>query len=228
MEVAAGSGRSIETSAERFRRARTPERLPREWVSPYRLLFGATYSIGTAEKSIKGDPPLQLDDIPLDLSSSLDAVIHHPESLPWFRVWHASYMLTSAIFRIAAAAEKVCLLAVPTVKSRDDLWREARTADSRLSMKLPRAHELLGKMPKRWVARSRFLQVQREEFPVSLTVALPLVCAFAQTDRDKHVPYSPGKELAFEHALATLALREACDLWDNAVDAERDGTASGT
>jgi hypothetical protein len=215
----------FERLADRFRRARTPERLPREWVSPYRLLFGAIYSIGTAEKSIAGDPPA-LDDIPLDLSASLDAAVHHQEDLPWFRVWHASYMLTSAIFRVAAAAEKTCSLAVPELERREDLWREARQADSRLSMKLPRARVLLGQMPKRRETRSRFLQAQRGAFPVSQTVALPLVCAFAQTDRDKHVPYSPGKELAFEHALATLALREACDLWDDAVDAERGGATS--
>jgi hypothetical protein len=86
-----------------------------------------------------------------------------------------------------------------------------------------RAHELLGqqmRMPK-CKDRAGHLQAQREEFASSQKVALPLMCASMQTDRDKHVAYSPLKELRFEHVLATNAFLEACDLWGAAVDAER-------
>jgi hypothetical protein len=46
---------------------------------------------------------------------------------------------------------------------------------------------------------------------------LPLVCAFIQTDTDKHVAYVPRKDLMFDDHLATGAFLAACDLWDAAV-----------
>ena len=52
-------------------------------------------------------------------------------------------------------------------------------------------------------------------------VTLPLVCAFIQTDIDKHVAYKPLKPLLFEGTLAAGAFLEACDLWDASIDAER-------
>jgi hypothetical protein len=213
---------SFASLSHRFTQVPVPDdQLPGEWLSPYRLLWGAAYSIGIAERSLAGSAA-ELVHIPVDLSSSLNSAVHHSDDLPWFGIWHASYMLTSAIFRVAA--EKICHLAAPELDDdRQKLWTDAANADSRLSKKVPRAHELLGKqmrMPKR-KDRPGYLQAQREEFASSQKVALPLMCAFMQTDRDKHVACSPLKELRFEHVLATNAFLEACDLWGAAVDAER-------
>jgi hypothetical protein len=54
-----------------------------------------------------------------------------------------------------------------------------------------------------------------------MTVTLPLVCAFIQTDIDKHVASKPLKPLLFESTLAAGAFPEASALWDAAIDAER-------
>jgi len=68
--------------------------------------------------------------------------------IPWLHFWKASYMLTNAIYRIAAAAEKTCYLAAPDLDGRrQQLWESVRAPTSALSSKLPRAHELLGQMP---------------------------------------------------------------------------------
>jgi hypothetical protein len=164
-------------------------------------------------------------DIPLDLSPYLKAAVDHNDQLPWFQKWEASYLLTNAIFRVAAAAEKTCYLVDPALEDdRGNLWPAAAAKKFALAERLPKTHELLGKMPKR-EARPAYLQAQRDVFPALLMVASPLMCAFMQTDRDKHVAYHPLKELGFEQALATGAFFEACDLWDGAVAAMKPSSA---
>lgn len=209
--------------AARFALARAPEHAwPDPWVSPYRLLWGAAYSIGTAECSIMGG---DLGDIPLDLSPHLKAAVDYSDELPWFRKWEASYLLTNAIFRVAAAAEKICYLVDPGLKGyRRALWKAAADRDSVLSERLPKAHDLLGPMDG-VTDRTGYLHTQRDAFPALSTVASPLMCAFMQTDRDKHVAYSPLKELGFDKALAAGAFVEACELWDHAVVAMKPGSA---
>lgn len=209
--------------SDRFQRASVPDpQLPNEWVSPYRLLFGAAYSVGIAEKSLARRTGEAIE-VPLDLSSALKAAVQDDgeRTVPWFHFWKASYMLTNAIYRVAAAAEKICYLASPGLQGeRRRLWPAAATRTSALSKKLPKAHELLGKMPS-GKERVAYLRAQREAFPGSMTVALPLVCAFIQTDIDKHVAYRPLKELLFDGTLAAGAFLEACDLWDAAIEVER-------
>ena len=143
--------------SHRFGQIRVPdEHLPGEWVSPYRLLFGAAYSIGAAERSLASRTG-EATEVPVDLSSSLNGAIQDEgRTIAWLYFWRASY-----------------------------------------------------------------LRAQRETFPGPMTVALPLVCAFIQTDIDKHVAYRPLKELRFDGTLAAGAFLEACDLWDAAIDAER-------
>jgi hypothetical protein len=205
----------------RFARVRVPDELAAEWQSPYRLLFGAAYSVGVAERSFAGrtgDAP----EVPLNLSSALEGAVQDGErTAPWFPFWRASYMLTNAIYRVAAAAEKTCYLSSPGLQGkRWRIWEEAAIPTSPFSKKLSSAHDLLGKMPD-GKDRAAYLRAQRDMFPSSMTVALPLVCAFIQTDIDKHVAYKPLKPLLFEGTLAAAAFLEACDLWDAAIDAER-------
>ena len=129
-------------------------------------------------------------------------------------------MLTNAIYRVAAAAEKICYLTGPELREdRRVLSKAALTPDSELSRRLPKAYELLGQMPSRKDRRAHLL-AQRTTFPDSQSIALPLVCAFIQTDIDKHVASRPLKELAFDVTLAAESFREACDLWDAAVETE--------
>ncbi len=205
--------------SDHFTRVRVPEpQLPDEWVSPYRLLFGAAYSVGVAERSLATRTG-EASEVPHDLSSSLTGAVRDEErTVPWLHFWKASFMLTNAIYRVAAAAEKICYLADPGLQEdRRRLWEAAATRTSALSVKLPKAHDLLGKMPSRR-GRAVYLRAQRESFPGSMTVALPLVCAFIQTDIDKHVAYRPLKELLFDNTLAAGAFLEACELWDAAID----------
>jgi len=213
----------FEAVSDRFGKTRTPNGLSDDWLSPYRLLWGAAYSIGRAKRSTTGMSDGAGADIPQDLSSSLKEIVkatdEHP--FPWFHFWNTSYMLTNAIYRIAAASEKSCCLAAQHPEGdRQWLWEAVKEADSALSKKIPKAHELLGEMPTR-KNRATFLQAQREGFPADLKVTLPLVCAFIQTDIDKHVAYKPLKQLAFDFTLATQSFLEACDLWDAAVVAAR-------
>jgi len=205
----------------RFSQIRVPDQLPGEWLSPYRLLFGAAYSVGVAERSLASKTG-DATDVPLDLSSALDGALRDDDrTVPWLRFWSASYMLTNAIYRVAAAAEKICYLSVSELREdRRQLWNAVGEPTSALSAKVPKAHEVLGKMPTR-NKRAAYLQAQREAFPGALTVTTPLVCAFIQTDIDKHVAYRPLKELLFDGTLAAGAFLEACDLWNAAIDAER-------
>jgi len=201
--------------AARFGKARPPEPAwPDPWVSPYRLLWGAAFSIGTAEPLLMSGAS---GDIPLDLSPALTVAVEHPGELPWFHKWEASYLLTNAIFRVAAAAEKICGLATDRPDDiRVWLAPEARRADSRLSTTLPLAHALLKGIPNK-DSRGAYLRGQREEFfTKGKPPTPPLVCAFLQTDTDKHVPYAPLKELSFDSTLAATSFLEACDLWDAA------------
>ena len=209
--------------SHRFGQIRVPdEHLPGEWVSPYRLLFGAAYSIGAAERSLASRTG-EATEVPVDLSSSLNGAIQDEgRTIAWLHFWRASYMLTNAIYRVAAAAEKICYPADPGLRGdRRRLWDAAVSATSALSEKLPKVYDLLGKMPRGRPARAAYLRAQRETFPGPMTVALPLVCAFIQTDIDKHVAYRPLKELLFDGTLAAGAFLEACDLSDAAIDAER-------
>jgi hypothetical protein len=207
---------------ERVGRMRGPDGLPEEWLSPYRLLWGAAYSIGKAEQSaaLATDVP-----VPPDLSTSLaPAVQRGGDELPWFHRWKASYLLTNAIFRNAAAAEKICFLtAGQTEWRREDLWTAMKKPGSDLSKKLPQAYHLLRHMPARLTNRARYLKRQREVFQMKGRLPRPLICAFIQTDTDKHVPYPPLKELFFDFTLASGSFLEACELWDGAVNAERGG-----
>ena len=57
--------------------------------------------------------------------------------------------------------------------------------------------------------RAGYLRAHREAFPGSMTVPLPLMCAFIQTDIDKHIAYKPLKPLLFEGTLAAGAFLEA-------------------
>jgi hypothetical protein len=213
--------------AARFEKTQPPDQLPETWLSPYRLLWGAAYAIGTAERSRGG-----WGEVPLDLSPFLRGAVERPEdsTMPWLPFWRDSFMLTNAIYRIAASAEKVCgLVTGRTEEIRAWLWDEARTTTSCLSKALPLAHGLLKDMPpKKDHARRAYLHAQRETFRASgQPPTPPLVCAFIQTDTDKHVPYGPLKELMFDRALAITSFLEACDLWDAAADASRaDGPSS--
>src|SRR5262245_39097043 len=118
--------------SERFGSARKVDRLPEEWVSPYRLLWGAAYSIGIAEKSMvnmAGHGVL----VPPDLAPHLKTAIEDERTVSWFPLWHASYMLTNAIYRVAAAAEKICYLAAQQPQEeRRWLWDAVRNQGSPL------------------------------------------------------------------------------------------------
>lgn len=50
--------------------------------------------------------------IPPGLALHLKTAVEDERTVSWFPLWHASYMLTDAIYRVAAAAEKICFLAV--------------------------------------------------------------------------------------------------------------------
>src|SRR4030095_14591665 len=123
-----------------------------DWTSPYRLLFGAGYSIGAAEAMMLVD---QSGDIPYDLSSHLAAAVIHNEELRWFGRWKASYLLTNAIFRVAAAAEKICYLAEPGLaEHRGSLWEAVNSPTTAVSQKLPKAYQLLGGTANRKTGRA--------------------------------------------------------------------------
>jgi len=50
--------------------------------------------------------------VPSDLASHLKTAVEDERIASWFPLWHASYMFTNAIYRVAAAAERICFLAV--------------------------------------------------------------------------------------------------------------------
>ena len=105
------AGREVNMSfaklLERLGSAPKADGLREEWVSPYRLLWGAAYSIGIAERSMMhiGGPEMV---IPPDLASHLKTAVEDERTVSWFPLWHASHILTNAIYRVAAAAEKIC------------------------------------------------------------------------------------------------------------------------
>ena len=90
---------TVDVEAVRFQMARVPDRLPAEWISPYRLLFGTAYSVGAAE-SVLTIGSRDIVSLPSDLSSSLKAAVSGAEEyvIPWLHFWKASNMLTSAIY----------------------------------------------------------------------------------------------------------------------------------
>lgn len=150
---------------DRFRRVSTPDRLPDEWVSPYRLLWGAAYSVGIAENALENESGADFA-LPLDLSSSLKLAVegNDADSISWLPRWRASYMLTNAVFRVAAATEKICYLADPDLQwDRGKLWDALRNPNSSLSTKVPIAPKLLGHMPS-LKDRASYLDGQREVF----------------------------------------------------------------
>lgn len=197
-----------------------PTGLPTEWESPYRLLAGAAYSIGLAEGLSDGGgllPPIDANWWPA-LESSANTKEITTQSPDWFPTWFGSYALTNSIFRVAAATEKMAYL-VGELGQRDRkfFWRAVRQARSTLSLRVPAAHRFLGQMPSSRKKRAGRLGRIRTAFASFGTLKLPLMCAFIQTDIDKHVPYQPLKRLPFDRLLATKSLEQASEIWNQAV-----------
>jgi hypothetical protein len=203
-----------------IRNLQLPIGLSKDWESPYRLLAGAAYSIGLAEGiADSGDP---LPSVDADWWATLEASANNkiidklcPE---WMANWFASFTLTNAIFRVAAATEKLCYL-VGDLGQRDRkfLWKAVRQKKSHLSVRVPAAHQALGQMPDSRKKRADKLKRIRGAFAKYNQLTLPLLCAFIQTDIDKHVPYQPIKRLAFDRLLATESLKQASKIWNEAM-----------
>lgn len=204
-----------------------PTGLPEPWTSPYRLLGGAAFSIGLAHQFLSGPNPGSVA-IPDDWWSTLE---HHATqnqltlgkaTPPWLRIWGASYMLTNAIFRIAAAVEKTCYLVGQLPENtRKQLWKAIHDNQSLLSKRLPTARKALRQMPGPHAARNQYLQRSRQGFQQTRKLRYPLLHAIIQTDIDKHVAYKPAKELQYERTLATNAFIQATHIWNEAVGYHR-------
>lgn len=156
-----------------------PDGLPEVWLSPYRLLGGSAFAIATAERVLNGPDPDPVD-IPNEWWQSLqDAATNTGTNPVWFDTWHASFMLTNAIFRVAAAAEKTCYLVGDLQEpSRKQLWKAVRDQDSTLCLRVPAARRALGQMPKSrpqreaWLTQSRagLEQSQRLRYPYEVSL----------------------------------------------------------
>jgi len=212
----------------KFIQARPPKTASDPWHSPYMLLGGALFSMGCANT----DENRSLDTVMFDIDpGTWDEVYDQvrtfkidPASTPWIPIWYASYMLTNALFRISAAAEKICYLCGADSKGgRPALWKVIAKADSVLNRNLPALSGYLGKMPGTWIERAEQLRKMREHYQNSGKVEAPLMHVIIQADTDKHVPYRPVKEIGFEWELAIGGFVEALDLWKQAVEAHEAG-----
>src|SRR5262249_695940 len=143
--------------AAQFGSMHPPDSGPEDpWLSPYRLLFGAAYSMGRVEPLIEiGD----LGPIPSDLSHDLKLAVPHSAESPCFPKGAASFLLTNGIFRVAAGAEKICSLFEPSLEEgRRALWTAVKQPTTAFSKKLPKAYELVGGTSRR-SERKAHLQV---------------------------------------------------------------------
>ncbi len=133
-------------------------------------------------------------------------------------------MLTNAIFRVAAATEKILGLIGDNSGNGRDILAKLRTSKSiAVGIELPKAHEHLHRYPAREkrvpdpnTKRKKFLADQRKLYEQSKSIDAPLVAAIIQHDSDKHVPHPPIKDLGFDFELAVGSFRQACDVWDEA------------
>jgi hypothetical protein len=212
----------------RFKTARHTVEGDGDWESPYRLLAGAAYSIGSAhflynKPGINPTFPLSHDWRDILLANARNATLS-AEAPPWWPVWTASYMLTNAIFRIAAATEKILgLVARCQGSGRKVLGMLRKSKNIGAGIQLQKAFDYLHAYPllkkgeaDPHVNMKKLLADQRMQFQTYRTIDFPLVGAIIQHDSDKHVPYPPIKDLSFDFALSTNAFYQACDVWDEA------------
>src|SRR5688572_8434797 len=80
-----------------------------DWESPYRLLAGAVYSLSCA--STFGESKTLTFEWP-KINAAIEAGNQWSINNSWGQTWLASYFITNGIFRIAAAAEKLCSLRI--------------------------------------------------------------------------------------------------------------------
>lgn len=232
---------SFEKVEKRFKEAHHTRDGDGDWESPYRLLAGAAYSIGCAyclyqKPGINPTFPLSPDWRDVLLGRAKTASLDEGEP-HWWPVWAASYMLTNAIFRVAAATEKILgLIGNDLSNGRDVMGKLKASSTVAAGVDLPKAHEYLRHYPARekgasdpHAKRKKLLHDQRENYDRNRVIDSPLVCAIIQHDSDKHVPYPPEKDLDFDFELAVSAFNQACDVWDEAYNAGimREGTRAG-
>jgi hypothetical protein len=203
--------------ADRFENVKPPPS-GSDWENPYRLLAGAAFSIGIHEALGLG----------VDKSFHWKKLRQSIESGKWWTIdahwgatWFSSHVLTNALFRIAAAAEKVCYIVDTTPKKerkniRTAIRKAIQPPKHPLSDAIPQLRTFL--LP--WLSTlsypdvKAFLEVRRLAFQTTQAIDFPLLCTIFQTDQDKHAPFAPTKELAFFRALATGGFHQACEVYD--------------
>lgn len=213
---------SFETISARFETIRMEEGTPHTWESPYRLLGGAAYSIGCAlaASNLVGHSSVP-DQLPPSwwklVRSQVESGSPITENERWIHIWSASYMLTNAMFRIAAATEKVLSLVSNRPNNGRSTFGDLRNSGSTISQRVPTAHKYLNMLPSsEGNLREEFLRQARASFNGG-DVGGALACIFMQTDEDKHVPYKPLKQLPFEFAMTTQGFVQACEIFDEAI-----------
>jgi len=201
--------------ADRFQQYTAPPDPPPDgspWTSPYRLLAGAAYSIG----SFTALP--EIDEAGFDWADIRKAI----ESRSWWRIndtwgtrWQSSYLLTNAIFRVAAAFEKMCVVTMATQGIRTEI-RRAVAGTHTLSAKAPSIQKFLAPWPSCYLPpdTAAYLKTARRDDRPGRAIPHPLLCCIMQTDQDKHVPYRPIKSLDFDFKMATDGFMEACQIWE--------------
>jgi hypothetical protein len=175
-------------------------------------LAGAAYSIGSFE-SLTGPDEAGFDW--LDIRKAVESKSWWKINDTWGTRWQSSYLLTNAIFRVAASFEKMCVLTLPSGRIRDEI-RLAVNQKHALSQKAPSIQKFLAPWPKNSAPKDRdtFLKDARRNDRPGRAVQFPLLCCIMQTDQDKHVPYAPIKALGFDIKIATDGFMEACQIWE--------------
>jgi hypothetical protein len=201
--------------ADRFQEfAAPPDPTPdgSQWTSPYRLLAGAAYSIGSFT-ALPGTDEAGFDWA--DIRKSIEARTWWRINNTWGDRWQSSYLLTNAIFRVAASFEKMCVLTMATQGIRTEI-RRAVAGTHTLSAKAPSIHKFLLPWPSNYLPADAgaFLRAARQSDRPGRAIPHPLLCCIMQTDQDKHVPYAPIKSLEFDFKIASDGLMEACQIWE--------------
>jgi hypothetical protein len=206
---------NFQVIADRFQEFAAPPDSPPDgspWTSPYRLLAGAAYSIGCFT-ALPGHDEAGFDW--LDLRRAIEAQSWWRINNTWGDRWQSSYLLTNAIFRVAASVEKMCYLTHNHGAIRGEIRRALRERHP-LSERAPSLRSFLGPWPThtRPQARDAFLRNARQGDRPGRRIPHPLLCCIMQTDQDKHVPYAPIKSLEFDFKIATEGFMEACQVWE--------------
>lgn len=216
------------TLADRFKQVQEPNGLERRWESPYRLLGGAFYSLGCGLR-LAGSPSTKFEvSLPQDWRETLEKMAGDQSTevlAEWWDVWSASYMLTNAIFRIAAATEKATGLIGDSPDDGRNVFSQLQT------LGLTNSYAILKNWPTGKGSRPKkkaILKSARDSFAPGTSILDPLLCAIIQTDNDKHSPYPPVKDLNFDSTLASSAFVQACDVWDEIVVAAKAKPVGGS